>query len=60
MITDTDRFIDPCDQWLTKLSSGGIAKDQPIEVGVVSQWVQVVIMLRTHAEVWLQIQRFLQ
>lgn len=39
---------------------GGVTKDQPIEIGVISQWVQVVIVLCTHPQVWLQIQRLLQ
>ena len=30
---------------------GGIAKNQPVEIGVVSQRVQVMIVLRTHTQV---------
>jgi hypothetical protein len=36
-----------------KSSLGRIAKDQPIEIGVVSQRVQVVIVLGTHPQIWL-------
>ena len=38
----------------------GVAKDQPIEVGVVSKGVQVVIVLCTHTQVWLQVECFLK
>src|ERR1044071_5872722 len=39
---------------------GGVAKDQPIEIGVVSQWVQVVIVLCTHTKGWFQVECSLQ
>ena len=39
---------------------GGVAKNQPIEVGVVSQRVQVVIVLCTNTQVRLQIQCLLK
>jgi len=34
----------------------GVAKDQTIEIGVVSQWVQVVVVLCTHTQVRLQVE----
>src|SRR5262245_38192406 len=40
--------------------SGRVAEDQPIEIGIVAQWVQVVVMLRTHPEIGLQVECFLQ
>ena len=39
---------------------GRVAKDQPIEIGVVSKWVQVVIVLCTHAQVRLQVEGALE
>lgn len=39
---------------------GGITEDQAIEVRVVTQWVQVVVMLCTHPKIWLQIESALQ
>jgi hypothetical protein len=45
-----------CNLWINKPQLGGVAKDQPIEIGVVSQWVQVVIVLRTHTQVRLQVE----
>jgi hypothetical protein len=45
---------------LREIFLGGVAKDQPIEVGVVSQWVQVVIVLCTDTQVRLQVQSFLE
>ena len=38
---------------------GGLAKDQPIEVGIVAQWIQVVIVLCTHSQIGLQVKCFL-
>jgi hypothetical protein len=45
---------------LREIFLGGVAKDQPIEIGVVSQWVQVMIVLRTHTQVWLQVKCLLE
>ena len=39
---------------------GGTTEDQPIEVGVIPKWIQVVIVLGTNTQVGLQIESALQ
>ena len=34
-------------RWRTK-ELRGVTKDQPVEIGVVTQWIQIVIMLGSH------------
>ena len=41
-------------------SSGRVAEDQPIKIGVVTQRVQIVVVLSTNAKIRLQVERALQ
>ena len=50
-----------CSNWQLEIGNvlGGLTKNQSIEVGIVAQWVQVVIVLCTHAQIGLKVKCFL-
>ena len=61
---DSFTFLRVCVNFVTLLEIGlqlrGVTEDQTIKVGVVAQWVEIMIVLGTDTKVRLQIERFLK